>query len=236
MATPKAEVPDVVGAITGVLPTASQRIKAAKAEFAAYQAWEKAGRKGDAPATPNLDVLRDDADYRKRNGGRRRRSANPRKTATVTYYRYGVQVQESMNKLSTLAWFFTKNITSPGRLGANGLRKVLADLGVTEPETTTWRVVLPNGEDIGATAPGDTLPTLSATDAKRAVDPATRRKSAAAPAPAKAAAKKQPTKPAAKKAAAAKSAPAKKPAAKRAPAKRATSTRTKVSQAAGSKK
>lgn len=144
---------------------------------------------------------------------RRARSADgggsTRAVPTVKWYRAGQLLKDSMHKLSTVAYFFTRGIKGhTDRMPAKEFRSLLVtDFKIAEPETSTWRVVLPNGEDIGAVAPGGKLPELSAADAKKVTAP--RRASSTT-----AAAKAAPTKKAAtKKAAAPKKAPAKKAAA-----------------------
>lgn len=177
----------------------------ARQQFKALQDWERSGRKGPRPETPDYDAIQEQY----ANGGaakaKRRRSGGPARVApTVRYTRNGEPVTDSVNKLSTIAYHFTRGIASKQskRLSAADFRKLLTKLGVTDPEHTTWQVELPNGVVIGAVAPGDKAP--------------------AAPK----------AKPAAKVAPVKKAAPAKRPAAKKPAAKRTATPRKRTTKAA----
>lgn len=188
---------------TTATPEATESIDLAHAEHMALKAWERDGRTGEKPATPHYDAITASTPARRVAS---RKATGPKRTAsTVRFTHDGVAVSDSMNKLSTLAWFFTKKIGGDDvkRLGVSAFRDVLKGLGVSDPEHTTWQVELPNGVTVGAVAPGDQAP------------PAPVKKAVAAKAPVK----KAP----AKKATPAKRTPAK-TAAKKAPAKKATKT------------
>lgn len=152
-----------------------QRKKAATEECKTLKAWQAGGEKGDRPATPNYDVLVAKHD----NGGAettktRRSGGAPRAVPNVRYNRKGVDVKDSMNKLSTIAYFFSGRIESPDskRLGAKAFRELLVKLGVANPETSTWSVELPNGEIIGATVNGEKPAAVAASTIAPAAKPA----------------------------------------------------------------
>lgn len=132
--------------------------------------------------------------------------STPRVTPTVRYYRDGQAVTDSVNKLSTIAYHFTKGIDGDARrISSGALRALLVKLGVTEPETTTWHVRLPNGVALGAVVPGDKLPAAPAGGPKTSTSTtkAAASKTGAKRQPAKAAGTKkaasQPRRPAAKR-------------------------------------
>lgn len=185
----------------------TKRAAAAKTELTAEKAWKQGGEKGDRPSTPNLDRIR----YEHENPGakrqRRSRSGGSTRVApSVRWTHNGEPVTDSMNKLSTMAYFFTKDLGGKGskRIGAADFRKVLAKLGVEDPEHTTFEVTLPNGITVGAVHNG--------------TGPATRADKPTKRTPAKATPAKSTT-----KRTTAKAAPAKKSTTKKAaPAKRAT--------------
>lgn len=115
------------------------------------------------PATPNLDKVNEEyaagirAADRKRmaqeyEAANRPASGGRGPKATVTFTKDGKAVGTSQQRLSSMAYWYTKGIDGDTpRVSVARFREVLAELGVTEPETTTWAVTLPNGIKIGAT-------------------------------------------------------------------------------------
>lgn len=137
------------------------RQNAAKAEHAALVAWQKAGSKGDKPATPNFEAIKAmvaaPSDLRKgtAKGGK---SSTPRVT-TDKSLRFGKVLEDGTrkglsdqnNRFSDLAWNYTKGIDGDApRISAKDLRALLAENGITEPTTTEWTFKLSNGITIGA--------------------------------------------------------------------------------------
>lgn len=179
------------------------RGEAAKTELAAEKAWEKSGSKGDRPETPNLDAIRAESangGVKKRTGRKATGASTPRVEVLVTFHRSGKPVHERDQRISAIAGRYTFGMAPDGEnhIGGGELRTWLAGHGVKTPEASTWRVVLPNGEDIGATLKGEKLPALSAADAKRVkttrrspAKKATAKKATAKKAPAKTAAPRQ---------------------------------------------
>lgn len=157
-------------------PHAVSDIDQAATEQAAVKAWERGGKKGPRPDTSTYDRLTAPAKgttsaERERTATKAAASKRPAKAATgVRYTRNGEPVRDSMNRLSTLAYFITAGIAGPKspRVGAAEFRAVLSQLGVEDPEGTTWDVVLPNGQRVGATQPGDKpAPAAKAAPAKK---------------------------------------------------------------------
>jgi hypothetical protein len=75
----------------------------------------------------------------------------------VQYYHDGKPISEAQNKISSIAWWYTDGIPGAivdekgkGHLPAPELRKVLADLGVTDTKTA-FSVELPNGVRLSST-------------------------------------------------------------------------------------
>lgn len=114
------------------------------------------------PATPNLDKVNEEyaagvrAADRKRmaqeyEAANRPASGGRGPKATVTFTKDGKAVGTSQQRLSSMAYWYTKGIDGDSpRVSVARFREVLAELGVTDPETTTWAVTLPNGIKIGA--------------------------------------------------------------------------------------
>jgi len=159
--------------------TKNPALDKASDEQRALKAWEKGGKKGDRPATPNLDAVQAATpDARKATTTRKRATGPKRIPATVRWTHNGEPVTDSMNKLSTIAYFFSGKIGGDDvkRLGAAEFRKVLADLGVADPEHTTFDVVLPNGKRVGATVVGEKpAPAAKATAKPAAAKPAAKK-------------------------------------------------------------
>lgn len=120
------------------------RVAAAKKEAAAIKAWKLAGSKGTQPKTPTLDAMNEQL----ANGGRTVRTSRAtgerKPKVTVRFFHDGRPMPDSQNKLSSVAWYFTKGIGGKNveRIGVDELKKVLAKAGVSEPTTTHWSVKL----------------------------------------------------------------------------------------------
>jgi hypothetical protein len=72
--------------------------------------------------------------------------------APIQYYRNGNPITNpSMNKLSGIAYFYTRGIDDLPRVTTERLSQILADLGVTDPRAQFDEVELPNGTRISAT-------------------------------------------------------------------------------------
>ena len=139
-AAPAAAI-EVVDAKTRVARTA-----AAKAEHKSLAEWDKSDKKAPKPATPNLDAMNADHAAGKK-AGAPRKAATPRTVQTVDFY-VGERFLKGQNKLSSLAWYGTKDCggsSSGGRMSATELKDALAKAKITEPTTTTWKWTAPNG-------------------------------------------------------------------------------------------
>lgn len=131
----------------------AERVRAAIKERKALKAWQKDGEQGPRPATPNLDAI--EAEHE--NGGalkaaRKRSGKAPRAEQTVRLFHDGKPMPDSQNKLSSVAYYYTKGIGGDDveRIGVGELRDLLAKAGVSEPTTTAWEVTLPNGVTLAA--------------------------------------------------------------------------------------
>lgn len=120
----------------------TQRIIAAKREFAVWRKWSKT-REGVEPETPNLDAIRNQETIKEI-------KMSTTKT-TVRFYRNGKPKADRYNTF--------------GRLGrrdgytAASMRETLAKEGITDPTGTTWVFTIPeSGVVIGAVADGDDVP------------------------------------------------------------------------------
>ena len=132
---------DVVDAKTRVARTA-----AAKDEHKALSEWTKNGKKGPQPATPNLDAMNADHAAGKK-AGPAKKAATPRTVQTVDFY-VGERFLKGQNKLSSLAWYGTKDCggsSSGGRMSATEIKAALAKAGITDPTTKPWKWTAPNG-------------------------------------------------------------------------------------------
>lgn len=118
-----------------------KRIAAAKSEAAALKAYERE-QKGDRPATPNLDAM--NAAYDPQSGraaktrARKPRADKPARTITtpgLRWYHDGKPMPDSQNKLSSVAWYYTKGVghaDSP-RLSSGEFKALLAKSGIADP-------------------------------------------------------------------------------------------------------
>lgn len=85
-------------------------------------------------------------------------SSGRKKTPTdVRFTHDGKLVSETQNKLSSVAWFYTKPLgKGGGRMKVNELKALLVELGVKDPNVAGWSVKLPNGVTLGAVKAGET--------------------------------------------------------------------------------
>lgn len=152
------------------------------------------------------------------------------KANAVQFTHDGKPIAVSQNKLSSVAWFYTKPLGDHGgRMSTSQLKALLASEGVDDPFTPGWSVKLDNGITIGAIVfSGAAAPKLTVVKdrSREALADGSIAKAVAKKTVAKKTAKKTPVKQTAKqrtRAAAAKKTPAKRPAAKKATApKKAT--------------
>lgn len=129
-------------------------VQAANDEWKAAKAWRDGGRKGDAPATTNLDAMNathaaGGAARAKR--ARKSKAANPRraKLAGLRFYVGDRRMPDSQNKLSSVAWQATKSMPA-GRMSTVALTDLLATAGIADPEGGAWSHELANGTVISA--------------------------------------------------------------------------------------
>lgn len=131
----------------------------ARKEHEAFKAARVAGK--PLPATPALDELRrrqadmtsTKATTTARGGGGTRTP----KAVDVHFTHDGKLVAATQNKLSSVAWFYTKGLgKGGGRLKVGELVALLKTLGVDEPHKAGWSVKLSNGVTLGAVKKGET--------------------------------------------------------------------------------
>jgi hypothetical protein len=148
--------------LTDTIPTAStdkvERLMLAKQERLAVKAWRDAGSEGDAPATPNLDALNSDYESGVSTTVKNKKaskSANPRadKVEGIVFMYNGKPVAH--NFLARLA----ANLKMP----VVDFKALLAEQGVTAPQTTTWALMVGDAA-VGAVLPGDDVPELLAVE------------------------------------------------------------------------
>jgi hypothetical protein len=88
-----------------------------------------------------------------RRGDRRsdRPAATPDTRPAVRFHHDGQPMPDSQNRLSSLAWGFTRGLDGERpRISVTELRKLLADAGVPDPKSAPWSVKLANGITIAA--------------------------------------------------------------------------------------
>lgn len=132
------------------------------------------------------------------------------KASGIRFTHDGKLVAASQNKLSSVAWFYTKPLGGGGgRMKVKELLDALKKLGVSDPNVAGWSVTLPNGVTLGAVKDGETPKPVDKPKAEKAAKATktTAKKSTATKAPAKA--KPTPKKQTAKAKAASTSAPSK---------------------------
>lgn len=133
--------------------TMTARRNAAKAEHKALKAWKDGGEQGDRPATPNLEAVQADHDAGKtatqRVNGKAKGKGTPRVAQTVRFHHDGRPVSDAQNKISSVAYWYTKHIESDDspRMSTAALKAMLIETGIKADELTTteWEVELPNG-------------------------------------------------------------------------------------------
>lgn len=118
------------------------------------------------PATPFLEALtRRQSDMASTKAKAVASGTSPRsgggtrapKASAVHFTHDGKLVSATQNKLSSVAWFYTKPLgAGGGRMKVGELKSLLAELGVSDPFVPGWSVALPNGVTLGAVAPGST--------------------------------------------------------------------------------
>lgn len=132
---------------------ASDRIeqtRLAREEFDELKTW-LSGPEGPRPVTPNLDAV----NIRYEMVGTRRpsqpRRAKGAPVMPMNFFKDTQPMPPSKNKLCDLAWHATKNVShvTPERISTSALRELLAEAGITEPESSAWTLVLSNGVMIG---------------------------------------------------------------------------------------
>lgn len=151
--TPAAKAPAKRTTVTSTAP-AKPDTKAARTEKAALDQWVARGRKGKKPATPNLDAVQAAATPKKAPAARKRStSTTPRQAQTVDFSHDGKACPPSQNRLSSLAWYYTKGIDGDEpRISAAALTALLAKAGIDEPNAKAWTHTLPNGVKLSAKA------------------------------------------------------------------------------------
>lgn len=138
------------------------RIKAATAEAKAAKAagwkrnkdtgeWERVEGRKAKPPTPNLDAINaGDAGAAKEAKAPKRAAAAAQ---TVRLHHDGKPMPDSQNKLSSVAYYYTKGIKGDGRLTTDAFRALVAKeakLSEAELLTHAWSVKLPNGITVSA--------------------------------------------------------------------------------------
>lgn len=188
-----------------------------------HAAMKLARQTGEAiPPTPFLDEMKVRqatmvSTKAERSSGRGGGSRTP-KASGIRFTHDGKLVSATQNKLSSVAWFYTKPLgKGGGRMKVAELKKLLAELGVSDPMTPGWSVKLPNEVTLGAVKEGETpTPIEKPTQPKLSTAKATKATKAAKATAKKSPAKKSPAKKrAAKKSGGAATSPLKKPMAPR---------------------
>jgi hypothetical protein len=82
-------------------------------------------------------------------------SSRTPKASGIRFTHDGKPVAPSQNKLSSVAWFYTKNLgKGGGRMKVTEFKALLAKLGVADPMAPGWAVKLPNGITVGTVKEG----------------------------------------------------------------------------------
>ena len=89
-----------------------------------------------------------------------RRRGEPRAPRVVVHHFInGKPMPASQDKLSSMAWYATRNIDGENpRISTDALIALLAGAGVSDPRSTSWDVELPNGTLVAARVEGDNTP------------------------------------------------------------------------------
>lgn len=140
-----------------------ERLHLAKAEKVALDAWWAAGGAPPRPATPNLDAIHAEANHapgakphvrkgRTAPGAKASRSVAP---TGLRFYHDGKRINDSHNRLASLAWFYTKGVDGvEQRITPARLREILAEAGIAAPDSTEWEHKLSNGRVLAAVLEG----------------------------------------------------------------------------------
>lgn len=137
--------------------TRVERVKRAKDERVQLIAAQISGKR--APATPNLDALEAEAAHRPGPKPTPKTAKQPSETTTRARAVSGTQFTgngKSRRNLSDLAYDFTRGVLSEDsrRMTATEFREWLAaNALITEPDTTSWTLTLPNGNVLAVTVP-----------------------------------------------------------------------------------
>lgn len=155
-ATTQVEGAEVVGHVAVALDGApaaatdrAERLALAKAEHRILKEWVAKGEKPPRPATPNLDAINDEHAAAQQGGGRKAAKAKARaevQGVTVRFFHDDKPMPNSQNKLSSVAYYFTKGIKrGADRITTDDLRAILTKAGVANPANTEWELTLANG-------------------------------------------------------------------------------------------
>lgn len=147
-----AEVVGTVAVEVTTTPKAAEslveRLALAKAEHKILKEWVTKGEKPPRPATPNLDAINEEHAARVQGGGRKSKKAAKAEVqgVTVRFFHDDKPMPNSQNKLSSVAYYFTKGIKrGADRISTEDLRAIIAKAGVANPANTEWELTLANG-------------------------------------------------------------------------------------------
>lgn len=180
------------------------------------------------PAMPFMEAMKRRNEKMASHPGSKSAPKRAGKANAVQFTHDGKAIAASQNKLSSVAWFYTKPLgNGGGRMITSQLKALLASKGVDDPFTPGWSVKLDNGITIGAVVfTGSAAPKLTVVkDRSRAAlaDGSIAKAVAKKPA-AKKAGRSTVKKAPARKAPAKKTTAAKRPAPKKASAKKGTAS------------
>lgn len=161
-------IPDVAGAraaaAAGADPHPGRREELSRDETKAARQARSAG--APVPPTPNADYVAQEyangIDAAARKGlvkqyeaalrGEAASTGRGRSAPTVRFYRNGKPQPDSQNRISSLAYGFTRNLDGDRpRIPGPALREIIVNTtGVADPEHEPWALVLANGEALEA--------------------------------------------------------------------------------------
>jgi len=122
------------------------RLDALKHEAELLREWSASGRQGDKPATPLIDEARHEHELITQILLAEPKARAKRAAVAVQFFHDGRPLPASQNKLSTVAYDYTKGIKADSpRLTTNELRVLLAERGIDDPNEPGWECMLPNG-------------------------------------------------------------------------------------------
>lgn len=146
---------EVVGAVAikvDAVPAAAtdraERLALARAEHKILKEWVSKGEKPPRPTTPNLDAINEEFSAAQQGGGRKSKKAAKAEVqgVTVRFFHDDKPMPNSQNKLSSVAYYFTKGIKrGADRITTDDLRALLTKAGVTNPANSEWELTLANG-------------------------------------------------------------------------------------------